>query len=56
MLDAILPVIRLLLGVLVDLFLGKINEPDTAVVADSNRALRSRLEQRVREYQDGLDS
>jgi len=55
MLDAIRPVLQLVLSILVDLFMGKLNEPDTAVYVDTDDALRNRLECRVFEHKNNLN-
>jgi len=48
-LSALGPVIALIIKALVELFLEKSSEPDTATVADRNAARRKRLAERVRE-------
>jgi len=53
LIEALRPVIEIVVKALLELFWEKANEADTAVEADRNRARRDRLAERVRRHKDG---
>ncbi len=55
-LEALLPVLELIVKAVLELFLERANAPDTAIEADRNRARRDRLSRRVRQHKDDTDS
>jgi hypothetical protein len=52
LLEALRPVIEIVVEALLELFLEKANAPDTAVEADRCRGRRDRLVERVRRHKD----
>ena len=50
MLQAILPIISLIVKALLGLFIEEGAKPDEAVIADRDRALAERLRRRLRSY------
>ena len=55
-LSALSPVFKIILEVVLGLIWEKSNEPDTAVDADRDAELRSRLEHRVQEHKNSAHS
>ena len=50
--QALLPILELIVKAVVELFVEKANAPDTAAEADRCRARRDRLAQRVRQHKN----
>lgn len=56
MLQALLPILSLVIKAILELFIEKGLGPDEAIIADGNPERRDALRERVREVQDRLRS